>query len=90
VKQVLKSHRAYRSERQAVDKLVAAVPGATVRLDGAPATHPWEATLTTLERAVRDHPELEPPTPRWHGLDHLRREDEVHRRLRHDRRKRAS
>lgn len=80
VHQTLKRARAYLSERQIQDQLVAAVPGATPRADGPASTFPWESRLRELERAVQEHPEIDPPLPRWHGLQQRREQDNVHRR----------
>jgi hypothetical protein len=72
VHETLRLARAYVAERQAVDQLVAHVPGATPRADGPPATHPWERELRDLERAVAETPELPPPLPRWQGVERPR------------------
>ena len=82
--------RAYLAERQAVDQLVAAVPGATPRADGPPAAHPWERQLKDLERAIAETPELPPPLPRWQGLGNRKAEDSTARRLQLQRKKRRS
>lgn len=75
VGEVLKLHRAYVTERQTMDQLVAAVPGATPRADGPPPEHPWEAALRTLEGAHQQTPELKPPLPSRHGLQQREQQD---------------
>jgi hypothetical protein len=90
VHQTLNMARAYVAERTAVDHLVAAIPGATPRTDGPASTHPWEAQLRDLERAVAAAPECPPPLPRWQGLDHRRAEDTTARRLQLQRRKKRT
>jgi excisionase family DNA binding protein len=90
VHQTLNMARAYVTERTAVDHLVAAIPGATPRTDGPASTHPWEAQLRDLERAVAAAPECPPPLPRWQGLDHRRAEDTTARRLQLQRRKKRT
>jgi hypothetical protein len=90
VRETLRLARAYVAERQAVDQLVAAVPGATPRADGPPAAHPWERQLRDLERAVAETPELPPPLPRWQGLGHRTAEDNTARRLQLQRKKRLT
>jgi hypothetical protein len=90
VRETVRLSRAYIAERQAVDQLVAAVPGATPRADGPPATHPWERQLKDLERALTETPELPPPLPRWQGLGNRKAEDSTARRLQLQRRKRRS
>jgi hypothetical protein len=84
---VIKAHRAYVVERQHVDHLVSQVPGATTRYDGVSTGYSWEAALKELERVYREHPEAEPPRPRWAGLAYRRNMDSVHRELRARRRK---
>jgi hypothetical protein len=73
--EVLKLHRAYVTERQTMDQLVAAVAGATPRADGHPPEHPWEAALRTLEGAHQQTPELKPSLPSWHGLQQREQQD---------------
>jgi hypothetical protein len=90
VAEVLKLHRAYLTERQTMDQLVAAVPGATPRADGPEGTHPWEPALGQLARAYQQTPELEPPLPRWQGLEHRTAQDSSARRLQLQRRKRLT
>jgi len=80
VQETLRLGRAYLTERQAQDQLVAAVPGATPRADGPEGSHPWEPALGQLARAYQQTPELEPPLPRWHGLQHRQHQDAVSRR----------
>jgi hypothetical protein len=87
---VLKLHRAYVTERQTVDRLVAAVPGATPRADGPVPEHPWESALKDLERAYRQATKLEPPTPRWSGLQLREQQDSLSRFERLRRRKRLT
>jgi hypothetical protein len=81
VAETLRLAKVYVSERQAVDRLVAAVPGATPRHDGPDPEHAWEAALKALERAAHDAPGLEPPLPSWQGLDQRQQQDRVHRRV---------
>ena len=73
--------KVYVSERQAVDRLVAAVPGATPRHDGPDPEHAWERALKALERAVHDTPQLKPLLPGWQGLDQRQQQDRIHRRV---------
>lgn len=80
VGEVLKLHRAYLTERQTMDQLVAAVPGATPRADGPEGSHPWEPALSQLARAYQQTPELEPPLPRWLGLEQRSQQDHIGRR----------
>jgi hypothetical protein len=79
VAETIQLHRSYLAERQEQDRAVAAVPGATPRMDGPPPSHPWERALRDLERSVREHQTLEPPLPRFLGIAHRRREDDVNR-----------
>jgi hypothetical protein len=90
VHETVRLARAYLSERTAQDALVAAVPGATPRNDGPPATHPWEAQLKALERAVVEVAEVPAPSPRWRGLEFRRQEDSTARRLQLQRRKKLT
>jgi hypothetical protein len=78
---LIAAHRAYVAIRADIDSLVAATPNAVVRSDGPPATHAWEAQLLALERTIREAPEVEPPLPRWTGLEHRQHQEDVHRRL---------
>jgi hypothetical protein len=80
VRQTLTLAKAYEDERQTVDELVAAVPGATPRTDGPAPEHPWEHALRQLQRAYQETPELDPPLPRWTGLQHRQQQDDVNRR----------
>jgi len=80
VRQTLTLAKAYLAERRTVDELVAAVPGATPRTDGPAPEHPWEAALKILERAYQHTPELQPPLPRWTGVQQRQQEDDVNRR----------
>jgi hypothetical protein len=88
VHETLMLAKAYVAERQAIDRLVAQVPGASARNDGPPPEHPWESALKDLERANRQATKLEPPTPRWSGLrlreqqDNLSRFEKLRRRKR--------
>ena len=82
--------KAYDAERQAVDRLVAAVAGATPRADGPAPEHPWEAALKVLERCYQQTPALDPPLPRWRGLEHRAAEDNSARRLQLQRRTRLT
>jgi hypothetical protein len=84
---VVKAHRAYIAERQHVDQLVAAVPGASSRVDGVRTGHGWEVELKALERAYRENPEAELPRPRWAGMTYGRQRDAVHERLKDQRRR---
>ena len=90
VGEVLKLHRAYVTERRTVDRLVAAVPGATPRADGPAPEHPWESALKQLERADRQATKLEPPTPRWSGLQLREQQDNLSRYEKLRRRKRLT
>jgi hypothetical protein len=90
VGEVLKPHRDYVTERQTVDWLVAAVPGATPRADGPVPEDPWESALKDLERAYRQATKLEPPTPRWSGLQLREQQDNLSRFERLPRRKRLT
>jgi hypothetical protein len=74
-------HRAYVAMRSDIDSLVAAIPGAVPRTDGPPASHPWEGQLRDLERVVEETPEVEPPLPRWAGLQQRQQQDATHRRI---------
>jgi len=80
VHETLRLARAYRTERQAQDQLVAAVPRATPRADGPEGSHPWEPALGQLARAWQQTPELEPPLPRWQGLEQRAQQDHIGRR----------
>jgi chromosome segregation ATPase len=84
---VVKARRAYIAERQHVDQLVAAVPGASSRVDGVRTGYSWEVELRALERAYRENPEAELPRPRWAGMTYSRQRDAVHQRLKDQRRK---
>jgi hypothetical protein len=77
--EVVQLHRAYLARRMEVDALVAAIPGASPRTDGPPASYAWERQIKDLERAIRETPEVDPPLPRWHGLRHQQHTDAVHR-----------
>jgi hypothetical protein len=90
VAEALRLHRAYLTERQTMDQLVAAVPGATPRADGPEGSHPWEPALGQLARAYQQTPELEPPLPRWQGLEHRTAQDNSARRLQLQRRKKLT
>jgi hypothetical protein len=90
VRETLRLAKAYLAERQAQDQLVAAVPGATPRADGPEGTPPWEPALGQLAHAYQQTPELEPPLPRWQGLEHRTAEDSSARRLQLQRRKRLT
>jgi hypothetical protein len=90
VAETLRLAKVYVSERQAVDRLIAAVPGATPRADGPAPEHPWEPALKTLERAFTETPELEPPLPSWAGIEQRHRHDRTHRLLQLRRRDRLS
>jgi DNA repair exonuclease SbcCD ATPase subunit len=81
VARAVKAARAYEAERQHLDQLVARIPGAQPRLDGVPTAFHWQDVLRELDRAYREHPEAEPPRPRWFGMTYRRHEDETHRRL---------
>jgi hypothetical protein len=83
----VKAHRAYIAERQDLDQLVAAVPGASPRVDGVRTGYSWEAELKALERAYRENSEAEPPRPRWAGMTYNRQRDAVHQRLKDQRRR---
>jgi hypothetical protein len=87
VAEVVRARRAYDAERQHVDQLVAQVPGATTRYDGVSTGYSWEAALKELERVYREHPEAEPPRPRWSGMAYRRNMDSVHRQVQARRRK---
>ena len=80
VRQTLTLAKAYVAERRTVDELVAAVPGATPRADGPAPEHPWEHALRQLQRAYQETPELDPPLPRWTGVQQRQQEDDVNRR----------
>jgi hypothetical protein len=80
VRQTLTLARAYVGERRTVDQLVSAVPGATPRTDGPAPEHPWEHALRQLQRAHQETPELDPPLPRWTGVQQRQQEDDVNRR----------
>jgi len=82
----VKAARAYEAERQHIDQLVAQAPGASPRYDGVSTGYPCEAELKALERVWRENPEAEPPRPRWSGISHRQNLNEVHRRLREQRR----
>jgi hypothetical protein len=90
VHKALRSASAYIDERERQDRLVACVPGATPRVDGPAASHPWERQLRDLERAVSEVSELPPPLPSWWGLDHRRTENAKAKRLQVQRRKKKT
>jgi hypothetical protein len=90
VRETLRLAKAYVAERQAQDQLVAAIPGASPRMDGPAASHPWEAQLKDLERAVARTPKCPPPLPGWQGLEYRRAQDSTPRRLQLQRRKRLT
>jgi hypothetical protein len=90
VRETLRLAKAYVAERQAQDQLVVAVPGASPRADGPDGSHPWEPALDQLARAYQQTPELEPPLPRWQGLEHRTAQDSSARRLQLQRRKRLT
>ena len=81
VAETLRLAKVYVSERQAVDRLVAVVPGATPRNDGPAPQHPWEPALKALATAVQQTPELAPPLPTWQGIEQRQEPDQVHRRV---------
>jgi hypothetical protein len=81
VRQTLTLAKAYVAERRIVDQLVAAVPGATPRTDGPVPEHPWEHALRQLQRAHQGTPELDPPLPRWTGVQQRQQQDDVNRRV---------
>ena len=89
VAETLTLAKAYVTERQHQDQLVAEVTGATPRTDGPAPSHPWEQALKELDRVYRDTPELPAPLPRWHGLEHRPAQDDTHSRL-NDQRKPAA
>jgi hypothetical protein len=88
VAEVLRLNREYIAERTEQDRAVAAVPGASPRLDGPPGTHPWEQALQDLERVVRECPQLGPPVPTWRGVGHREQQNSVNRLERLRRKKR--
>jgi hypothetical protein len=88
--ELVQLHRALVARRAEVDALVAAIPGASPRTDGPPASHAWERQLKDLERAIREHPEVGPPLPRSLGMHDRQRQDAVHRREQPRRKKRLS
>jgi hypothetical protein len=90
VHETIRLAKSYITEREAQDRLVAAVPDATVRTDGPAASHPWERQLKDLERAVSEVSELPPPLPSWWGVDHRRTENAKARRLQLQRRKKKT
>jgi hypothetical protein len=90
VGEALKLHHAYVTERQTVDRLVQGVPGATPRADGPVPEHPWESALKDLERAYRQATKLEPPLPRWGGLQLREQQDNLSRFEKLRRRKRLT
>lgn len=80
VAETIRLARQYVAERQAVDQLVAATPGATPRSDGPASEHAWEAALKALERAYQRTPEVAAPLPRWAGIGQRKQQDAVARR----------
>jgi hypothetical protein len=88
--ELVRLHRAYLALRTDIDSLVGASPGAVVRSDGPPASHAWERQLRDLERAIREAPEVQPPLPRWAGLQHRQQQNAIHRRAGLLRRKKRS
>ena len=77
--EAVRLHRAYRGLRSEIDKLVAAVPGASPRADGPEQSHPWEQQLNDLARGIQETPEVPPPLPRWAGLAHRQQQDQANR-----------
>jgi hypothetical protein len=75
VSEVIRLNRAFASERAVIDRLVAA-GGGEPRHDGPAATHVWESEVRELERVVHRHPQVDPPIPRWFGIQHRQAEDE--------------
>ena len=61
-----------------------------VRADGPVPKHPWESALKELERAYRQATKLEPPTPRWSGLQLREQQDNLSRFEKLRRRKRLT
>ena len=57
--------------------------------DGSPSSHPWEAALKELERAVRETPELPAPLPRWLHRDFRDQQNDVAQREQQRRRLRS-
>jgi chromosome segregation ATPase len=90
VHETIRLANAYIAERTTQDRLVACVPGATPRVDGPPALHPWERQLKDLERAAAEVSECPPPLPSWWGLNQRRAEDATARRLQLQRRKKLT
>ena len=87
VNETVKLAKEYKTERQRVSELVSqAAPGAGA-INGPAATHAWERELDALDRAVRETSEIPAPLPRWLGRAHRERQDQTHRRLRLQRRK---
>jgi hypothetical protein len=77
--EVVRLHRAYVQMRTDIDALVAAIPGAVVRLDSGPAEHPWEGQLREVERVTRAVPEVPAPLPRWAGIQQREQQDKLSR-----------
>jgi hypothetical protein len=86
----VRAHHAYTSMRMEIDGLVAATPNAVVRSDGPPGTHAWESEVRGLERVMREVSEVEPPLPRWLGVQQRQQQDQVHRRIGLLRRKKST
>jgi hypothetical protein len=76
--------------RTDIDALVGAIPEAVVRSDGPAPSYAWERQLRNLEQAIRETPEVEPPLPRWTGLEQRQQRDRTHRLLQLRRRKRLT
>jgi hypothetical protein len=76
--ETVRLHRAYGTERAAVDRLILAA-GGQPRHDSCEPEHAWERELRDLDRAVRTRPEVSPPEPRWFGIRHREAENEKSR-----------
>ena len=65
-----------------VNRLVAAAPGASPLLDGAPADHPLTAIVRQLRRALGNGAQIPAPEPRWAGRRQRADDDRTHRLVR--------
>jgi hypothetical protein len=88
--ELVRAHHAFTAMRVEIDALVAATPNAVVRSDGPPAAHAWEPQLRDLERAIRETSAVEPPLPRWAGVEQRQQRDQTNRLLQLRRRKKLT
>lgn len=85
--EAVRLHAQYITDRDRIQKIVAELEPGAGSVNGPPPTYPWERQMTDLTRVVQEHDEVPPPLPRWLGRAHRSWQDQVHRKLKQDRRK---